>query len=65
MRKRPTTDIEPELLALARKMKALEIENDRVGKMIDIALETFEVIWETTHDRRIQIAQKKMMKLQR
>jgi hypothetical protein len=63
-KRRPKTDLEPQFTEIANKMYILEKENDRLGKIIEIAFETLEIIWETTHDKRVQIGMKKMAKAQ-
>ena len=45
MSRRPKTDIEEELKTISYKMKALEDQNERLGKALEIALETFEQLW--------------------
>ncbi len=63
MPRRPKTAIEPELRSLAYKMKDLEKENEKLGKIIDIAFETLEIIWKSTKDKRVKIGLKKMARI--
>ena len=63
--RRPKTEVEPELRAIAYKMKALEKENAKLGKIIDIAFDTLEIIWKSTGDKRVKIGLKKMARINR
>ena len=63
MSRRPKTSIEPELKALAYKMKDLEKENEKLGKIIDVAFDTLEIIWKSTGDKRVKIGLKKMARI--